>query len=451
MAEALQRYEKNPHTAEEESLYNEFKKHFVKAQNADLSFIDLLTELRKNKTDPVEFGKTTTQIMITGPDRILFNETIASMMVLINYVKDYYGAELPALAQKNANMMIIIIMISVVVGFLFAVILGFILARSVTRPVVNIVNSLSSGAGQIGNASNQLSVSSQEIASGAAEQASGIEETTSSMEELASMVKQNVENAKEASILAAKTSEAANQGSTHMEKMLVAMTEIGKAAEDIKTVIDVIDDIAFQTNMLALNAAVEAARAGEAGMGFAVVADEVKNLANRSATSAKETAQMIKTTLQKTNEGEVLTKELAEIFKAITVDSNKSNEMIKEVETASRQQDEGISQVNKAVIQLDTVVQQNAAASEETASAAEELQSQVVSLNGTVRNLSVLILGSRKAANDSNAHSMNYESEFNEKKRKAPIARIANKEYPAQGKRRIPLDDDPDFSDEDNI
>ena len=95
-----------------------------------------------------------------------------------------------------------------------------------------------------------------------------------------------------------------------MERMLVAMTDIGKAADDIRSVIDVIDDIAFQTNMLALNAAVEAARAGEAGMGFAVVADEVKNLANRSASSAKETAAMIKTALQKTEEGQQLTNQL---------------------------------------------------------------------------------------------------------------------------------------------
>jgi methyl-accepting chemotaxis protein len=241
-----------------------------------------------------------------------------------------------------------------------------------------------------------------------------------------------------------------------MERMLVSMTEIGKAADDIKTVIDVIDDIAFQTNMLALNAAVEAARAGEAGMGFAVVADEVKNLANRSAASAKETAQMIKSTLEKTAEGQALTKELAEIFKEIMVNSNKSNEMTKEVETASRQQDEGIGQVNKAIVQLDTVVQQNAAASEETASAAEELQSQVGSLNEVVGNLSTMILGEKKATAISASMKSASSGTFREsgereregrQKHAASPAALPDKGYASQQARRIPLDDDPDFSD----
>jgi methyl-accepting chemotaxis protein len=199
-----------------------------------------------------------------------------------------------------------------------ALIVCFLVARGISRPIQTIVTDLSGSSSQIAASAAQLSSASQTIASGAAEQASSIQETTSSMEELASIVKQNRENSKQASILTEKATEASQDGFDQMAKLLLAMEGINKSTEDIKNVIDVIDDIAFQTNMLALNAAVEAARAGEAGMGFAVVADEVKNLANRSSESAKETAAMIKATIKNVEEGMSLSKQMAEAFKDVT-------------------------------------------------------------------------------------------------------------------------------------
>ncbi|HKL84936.1 MAG TPA: hypothetical protein VJ861_01225, partial [Treponemataceae bacterium] len=173
---------------------------------------------------------------------------------------------------------------------------------------------------------------------------------------------------------------------------------------------------------------------------------EVKNLANRSAASAKETAQMIKLTLQKTDEGQNLTKQLADIFKEIMLNSGKSNEMTKEVETASRQQDEGISQVNKAIIQLDTVVQQNAAASEETASAAEELQSQVVTLNEVIDNLSILVLGEGSGINDSHNRKASASRPGPQKSsRSLPAVRSEGRDSIKEKGKRIKFDDDPEF------
>ncbi|MFA6856936.1 MAG: methyl-accepting chemotaxis protein [Treponema sp.] len=296
-------------------------------------------------------------------------------------------------SKRISSLSILIIIIAIFAGLAVSLVLGITITRSITKPVSKIVTDLSESSSQINISSTQLSTASQEIANGAQEQASSIEETTSSMEELSSMVKLNLGSTRQASLLSEKATEASQNGYDKMTDMLMAMNNISKSTEDIKNVIDVIDDISFQTNMLALNAAVEAARAGEAGMGFAVVADEVKNLANRSSESAKETASMIKDTLKNVESGMSISKELSEIFKDILSNSKKVMEMNREVETASGQQDEGIGQVNKAMIQFDTVVQANASSAEETASAAEELQSQVTGLNDIVDTLYLIVSG----------------------------------------------------------
>lgn len=450
MNKAIAFYDPLPKEPEEEKLYQDFinKRNIMITEND--KYLTTIKSLRASRADPLTYAQTAAGMALSGDSRKAFDDAQAVLEKLNDFEQDFYGVKRPEAAVANATRFMYIIIAVIAAGIIITIILAYSISRSINKPVNKIVKDLSAGSNQIGNASEQLSVSSQQIASGASEQASGLEETTSSMEELGSMIKQNVENARESNVIANKATEAAVQGSGHMDKLLVSMTEISKATEDIKTVIDVIDDIAFQTNMLALNAAVEAARAGEAGMGFAVVADEVKNLANRSAASAKETAQMIKTTLAKTDEGLTLSKELADIFKEILAGANKSIEMSKEVESASRQQDDGISQINKAVVQLDTVVQQNAAASEETASAAEELQSQVASLNDTIESLAELVFGSQAKEMTQSTASKKPKQE-KEGQPKAILAHPAKaKEEPKQlpSKSRglkIVLDDDPEF------
>ncbi|NNM53728.1 MAG: hypothetical protein HKM05_03285 [Spirochaetales bacterium] len=295
-----------------------------------------------------------------------------------------------ALTNSMVTLMLAIILLGFIVSIGIALWIG---VWMISRPLLSISKTLGGGAGQIGVASEQLSSSSQEIANGATEQASSIEETTASMEELSSMVKQNLVNAKESSTLADKSAQLGQDGAGQMGKMLEAMSEISRSSSEVGKVIKVIDDIAFQTNILALNAAVEAARAGEAGMGFAVVADEVKNLANRSAAAAKETAEMIEGSIRKSQVGLDIATKLGELFQEIVGVGKKVSEMAREVESASRQQDTGIEQVNKAIVQFDEVVQANASSAEETASAAQELQSQVSSLNEIVAQLSRLVSG----------------------------------------------------------
>jgi len=323
----------------------------------------------------------------------VFNEVLFPKLKELQTISQNQAKQFNDESEHDSAFTITLIVSSVVGGLVLALLIALFMARGISKPINNLVSTLSDSSGQIGISSEQLSSASQEIANGAGEQASQIEETSSAMEELASMVKQNMQTALEASRLAEKSTAASRTGSEHMNRMVTAMTSIGTSASEIQNVIDVIDDIAFQTNMLALNAAVEAARAGEAGLGFAVVADEVKNLAKRSAQSAKETATMIKDTLARIEDGMEISRKLSEVFGTIVEQSSKVTEMTKEVEAASRQQDEGISQVNKAIVQFDSVVQTNAGSSEETASAAEELKSQVDSLNNVIESLYRIVSG----------------------------------------------------------
>ena len=159
-----------------------------------------------------------------------------------------------------------------------------------------------------------------------------------------------------------------------------AINEINGSSKQIAKIIKVIDEIAFQTNLLALNAAVEAARAGEHGKGFAVVAEEVRNLAQRSASAAKDTAQLIEDSGKKVDAGVDLTKKVEASLKEIVKNVKKVTNLVNEIANASQEQSEGVGQVGQAISQMDQITQQNAANAEETASASEELSAQANSL-----------------------------------------------------------------------
>jgi methyl-accepting chemotaxis protein len=239
----------------------------------------------------------------------------------------------------------------------------------------------------------QVGQASQSLAEGVNSEAASLEETSASIEELVSMTKRNAENTEKAATLAKQARQVADDGGADMQAMATAMQEIKRSSDDIAKIIKTIDEIAFQTNILALNAAVEAARAGEAGAGFAVVADEVRNLAHRSAEAAKQTAAQIDSAIQQTNTGVELSTKVIACLQALSERVRSVDALIDEVTVASKEQSQGLSQLNTAMTSIDRVTQASAASSEEAAAAARDLTSYAQELATTASALGQEIEG----------------------------------------------------------
>jgi len=228
----------------------------------------------------------------------------------------------------------------------------------------------------INTAAKEIAQGNSDLSRRTEDQAASLEKTAASMEELSSTVKQNADNAKQANQLATAASDVAVKGGVVVSEVVTTMANINQSAKKIEDIISVIDGIAFQTNILALNAAVEAARAGEQGRGFAVVAGEVRNLAQRSASAAKEIKVLITESVNNTNVGTVQVEKAGNTMHEIVTSVKRVTDIIAEISAASQEQSVGIEQVNEAIMKMDDVTQQNTALVEEAAAAAESLMDQ---------------------------------------------------------------------------
>jgi len=243
-----------------------------------------------------------------------------------------------------------------------------------------VISEVQDGTKAIAIASSEIASGNQDLSDRTEQQASALEETASSMEELTTTVRQNADNAKQANQLAQAASAVAERGGTIVGKVVNTMGSINASSRKISDIISVIDGIAFQTNILALNAAVEAARAGEQGRGFAVVASEVRNLAQRSASAAKEIKELIGNSVEQIEAGSKLVQEAGSTMEEVVGSVRRVTNIMGEITSASSEQSAGIDQVNIAITQMDQVTQQNAALVEQAAAAAASMQEQASKL-----------------------------------------------------------------------
>lgn len=326
-------------------------------------------------------------------------------------------------ARADVTRVTTITLASLLVTLLLGAGVAVAVAHTTNRKLSDVIADLKQASNQVASASDQVSSASLHLAEGASEHAAGIEETSASLEEMASMTAQNADNAKQASSLMTETSHIINEANESMLSLTESMGEISGASDQTAKIVKTIDEIAFQTNLLALNAAVEAARAGEAGAGFAVVAEEVRNLAMRAADAAKNTANLIEDTLKKIDRGAGLVDRTNAAFKEVAVQSSKINNLIDEIVEASREQAQGIGQINTAVSEMDKVVQANSAKAEETAASSQELGTQAQNLTQVVNQLTTLIGGE----DNSTVESEKPIRAPHQKARKKPFKQIAHR------------------------
>lgn len=276
-------------------------------------------------------------------------------------------------------------------GFLLAVI------RKINRVLRQFAAELRQGAEMVSEQAEQVRQASQALGQGASDQAASIEETSASSEEVVSTAHQNAEHSAKSCQLVQNVRREMGETNVVLDQTMQAMNEIGESSERISKIIKVIDEIAFQTNLLALNAAVEAARAGEAGMGFAVVADEVRGLAQRCATAARDTANLIEESITRSRHGKARLDQLTSHIRSIAGGTEALSALAEHVQTGSIEQERAMQEIGGALVRMQSVTERTAANAQQNADTGQRLSAGSAALRSVVEGLDALVGGDSKS------------------------------------------------------
>jgi methyl-accepting chemotaxis protein len=328
----------------------------------------------------------------------LSNPALEALLGRIFAFEKQRTGELEAETAQSAATLIglrVAVYVVVLAGVGFATILGFVLLRRIVGALGHVADALGESSQAVSGGAGQIESASRSLAEGSSRQAASLEQISSSLAEIGSTVRSSTATARRARELSSATHAAAGQGAGTMQQMNEAMNELQRSSSQVSKIIRTIDEIAFQTNILALNAAVEAARAGEAGMGFAVVAGEVRNLAQRAADAARETAHLIEDSTAKTARSLSMSATIREILDDIGGKAEQMDRLVSEVATAYDEQARGIEQISSAMAQSDQDVQNAAAQSQESAATAKMLTGHAGRLQECVEELNAVVDGVR--------------------------------------------------------